>query len=124
MLVNYSKLKELRQARRTSVRQFAEIFGLCPKTVWKIERGVCGIRAANLRKIARFYHVEVSELAVVPQGNKLRTLRIAKGLTQKELGEKIYCGDTTISAWELGRHRPDYELLAKFFEVPVEELKC
>ena len=56
---------------------------------------------------------------------KLQKLRKQKGLTQEELGEKLYVSRTAISKWESGRGYPNIESLkciAKFFEVTVDEL--
>ena len=57
--------------------------------------------------------------------NKIKKLRIQKGLTQKQLGEEIGVSKQAISNWERGKNSTDIDtlrLLAKFFEVSVEEL--
>ena len=56
---------------------------------------------------------------------KLQELRKQKGLTQEELGEKLYVSRTAISKWESGRGYPNIESLkciAKFFNVSLDEL--
>ena len=56
---------------------------------------------------------------------KLQELRKQKGLTQEELGEKLYVSRTAVSKWESGRGYPNIESLkaiAKFFSVTVDEL--
>ena len=56
---------------------------------------------------------------------KLQELRKQKGLTQEELGEKLYVSRTAISKWESGRGYPNIESLkciAKFFDITVDEL--
>ena len=45
--------------------------------------------------------------------NNISNLRKELGLNQKELGEKLNVGQTTVSAWETGRSEPDNETLAK-----------
>lgn len=40
-------------------------------------------------------------------GSKLKNLRIKKNLTQRELADKIYVSDKTISSWESNRTMPD-----------------
>lgn len=58
-------------------------------------------------------------------GNFIKNLRKEKGLTQKELGEKLNITDKAISKWERGLSFPDItmlNILADFFEVDVSEL--
>lgn len=53
----------------------------------------------------------------------IKTLRISKKWTQKELGQKLYVSDKTISKWESNRSVPDIFMideLAKIFNVSVE----
>ena len=44
-------------------------------------------------------------------GQIIRTLREKKGLTQKELAEKLAVSDKTVSKWETGKGLPDIALL-------------
>ena len=56
---------------------------------------------------------------------KLQELRKQKGLTQEELGKKLYVSRTAISKWESGRGYPNIESLkciARFFEISVDDL--
>ena len=56
---------------------------------------------------------------------KLQELRKQKGLTQEELGEKLFVSRTAISKWESGRGYPNIESLkciARFFEISVDDL--
>ena len=58
-------------------------------------------------------------------GNFIKELRSEKGLTQKELGEKLNITDKAISKWERGISFPDIAVLnslADFFAVDVSEL--
>ena len=58
-------------------------------------------------------------------GEKLKSLRTDKSLTQDELAEKLYVTRTAISKWESDRGYPNIESLkqiAKFFSVTVDEL--
>lgn len=55
----------------------------------------------------------------------LRTLREAKGLTQRELAERIGVSDKAVSKWETGRGLPDIGLLTALAEalgVSISEL--
>lgn len=56
---------------------------------------------------------------------KLQELRKQKGLTQKELAERLYVSRTAISKWETGRGYPNIDLLkqiAAFFDVSLDTL--
>lgn len=44
-------------------------------------------------------------------GRKIAALRKERGLTQKQLADKIYTSDKNISKWETGRALPDLEFL-------------
>ena len=65
------------------------------------------------------------ESLVMEFNQKLQELRKRKGLTQEELGERLFVTRTAISKWESGRGYPNIDSLksiAKFFEVTVDEL--
>lgn len=58
-------------------------------------------------------------------GDVIRALREKKGLTQKQLSEKLLISDKTVSKWETGRGLPDITLLeplAQCLNVSVAEL--
>jgi putative transcriptional regulator len=57
--------------------------------------------------------------------NDVRALRLAKGLSQAELGEVLEVSRQTINAIETGRYSPSLPLaikLARFFGRTVEEV--
>jgi DNA-binding XRE family transcriptional regulator len=56
---------------------------------------------------------------------RLRELRIEKGLKQSELGTALNTTDDTIYSWEKGRSEPSIEMIVKicaFFEVTADYL--
>lgn len=58
-------------------------------------------------------------------GARLKAARLAAGLTQVELADKMGASQHTISRLERGEHRPSDEskiALARCFETTVEEL--
>lgn len=58
--------------------------------------------------------------------NRLKELRIEKGLTQEELGNQLGLANNTISRYETGSNEPPkfetWQKLADFFNVPVDYL--
>lgn len=60
-------------------------------------------------------------------GVQICTLRKSKGLTQKQLAQKLGVTDKAVSKWERGINYPDIELLkplAEILEIPVAVLLC
>lgn len=59
------------------------------------------------------------------QKNAIKELRLERGLGQKELGKLLGVGQTTISAWEMGKNEPDYRsirTMAEMFGVSTDYL--
>ncbi len=57
--------------------------------------------------------------------NRVRALREARGLTQKELGERLGVSRQAVNAIETGKFDPSIWLafdLARFFEMSIEAL--
>jgi len=57
--------------------------------------------------------------------NKIKQLRIANGMTQEDLAEKLHVVRQTVSKWEKGISLPDAEMLerlADLFGVTADEL--
>jgi len=58
-------------------------------------------------------------------GERLKQVRIKKGLTQKEVAESTGLIRATLANWEIGRAEPDLEsikTLANFYSIPVDYL--
>ena len=52
----------------------------------------------------------------------IKELRQGRGLTQDELAEKLFVSRQTVSNYELGRTRPDIDMLEKLAQVLETEL--
>lgn len=55
--------------------------------------------------------------------NRIAELRRKYNMNQRELGEKLSVGQTTVSAWERGQNEPDSEALykmASMFDASME----
>ena len=58
-------------------------------------------------------------------GEKLKTLRAERGLTQEQLAAKLYVSRTAVSKWETGGGSPNLDSLqaiARLFDVSVDDL--
>ena len=58
-------------------------------------------------------------------GKFIAVLRRANGMTQRELGEKLYVSDKTVSRWECDECAPDLSLIpsiAEIFGITTDEL--
>ncbi|MFA6861102.1 MAG: helix-turn-helix transcriptional regulator [Bacilli bacterium] len=66
-------------------------------------------------------------LSSVKVGNRIRTLREEKKLTQEELAGKVFVTRQAISSWEKGQSFPDIDnvvSLCEIFQVSLEDLLC
>jgi len=57
--------------------------------------------------------------------NTLKTLRIKKGLTLRQLSKELELPFTTLHSYESGFRQPSFEVadrIAAFFGVPIEEI--
>lgn len=60
-------------------------------------------------------------------GKFIAELRKEKGLTQKELADRLSVSDKAVSRWETGKNFPDIELfepIARELEISISELIC
>ena len=56
-------------------------------------------------------------------GDKIRSLRHNRDLTQSELAKELGVSTSAVGLWELNRREPDYDTLcriSKFFKVTVD----
>ncbi len=57
-------------------------------------------------------------------GQKIKKLRILKGLTQTELAKELKIQQHGLSEWELGTHLPTFKSLKKladYFKIDLQE---
>lgn len=53
-------------------------------------------------------------------GDKLKSARLAAGLTQTQLAEAIGCTQVDVSRWEAGKHEPSISTLKRI----AQALRC
>ena len=66
-------------------------------------------------------------LSSVKVGNRIRTLREEKKLTQEELASQVFVTRQAISSWEKGQSFPDIDnvvSLCEIFQGSLEDLLC
>lgn len=57
--------------------------------------------------------------------NRLRQVRLSKGMNQQELAEALHASQAAISGWETGKYDPgmkNWKAIAALFGVPVDYL--
>ena len=58
-------------------------------------------------------------------GKNLKTLRLLKNISQRELGNDLNVCNQTVSFWESGAREPDLDtlvIIAKYFDVSLDSL--
>lgn len=77
---------------------------------------VCVAKQLSKTRVVIYYlHKEVVRLEKI--GTIIRNHRIAQGLTQEELGEKVFVSKQIVSKWETGKTLPDIEKLRKLCDI-------
>lgn len=135
-----NKFKELRKkfiaetGEKLSQEQLAKKLNVARSTVAMWENGSSFPDIDTLKAIADFFGVSVNYLLSEPSlptpqkpidTNRLRELRLSKGLKQAELAAKLNITQGALSGWETGRYsigNNDLRILANFFGVSIDYL--
>ena len=142
----HEKLKTLRKKKGITQQKVAHLLGTVQGVYSKWERGVYEPNYENLSMLSCIFDVSIDFLLsdyieiskdkylemqesdliisnVFPQ--RLKEIRIKRGLTQTELGEKVGVKQSTFTNWENGKREPNFEIvikLADLLEVSVDWL--
>ena len=142
----HEKLKMLRKKQGFTQKELARLLGTVQSVYSKWERGVYEPNYENLSMLACIFDVSIDFLLsdyieiskdkylrmqesyliisnVFPQ--RLKEIRIKRGLTQTELGKKVGVKQSTFTNWENGKREPNFEIvikLADLLEVSVDWL--
>ncbi len=150
-------IRTIRLFRNLTLVQLAEMSGLNAATILKYEQGQRNPKDYNLVKIGAALGVDYlilkgyeakkvskvnikewkkNKVGIIDDiGANIKTVRLYRGLTQKELGEKMGVTDACIRAYENGRRTPkevtlkriaaglgvDYHILKGCREVKITE---
>ena len=139
----HEKLKMLRKKKGLTQQEVADFFGIQQAVYQKWESGNRKPSYENLSMLACIFDVsidfllseylEISKEAYLKLKEekknlfsvRLKELRLKKGLTQTELGEKVGVKQSTFTNWENGKREPSFENLVKLadlLEVSLDSL--
>lgn len=117
------QLRIWRKSRRLTQTEAGKVLGVSVNTIGRWEGG--GVPPEHFRKrIAEELGVEESILFdVVPKefNTLLKTKRLERKLTQKELGERLGYSEATISIWENGGRISEFAIedICTFFGIEI-----
>lgn len=122
----YDNYAGLCKEKGVSPSKAAEEIGINKASVTNWKKNGYTPRADILQRIAGYFDVSVSVLLEgdsLPEQNgepamkMLRAVRKSKGLTMKELGERVGVSESAISQYETGKREADLGTLLKIGEV-------
>ncbi|MHB1420174.1 MAG: helix-turn-helix transcriptional regulator [Bacillota bacterium] len=113
------KMRMIREERRMTLTQFADMVGISVSYVSEIERGNVYPSVHTLRTIADKLGVPLKTLLGQggPLGGKLRITREEQGLTQAELAKRAGVSAGLIGQIEHGKVQPSLQTIEKVSEV-------
>ena len=121
-------VKQIRSSTGLSQRSFAESIGICQSSVGYYESGKHRVSDGIWEKIKSVYHDVIVQLAIPeempneakkelpPQSEKLRQIRCASGLSQREFAESIGVSKSTIGNCEIGMQGINDQIWARIKE--------
>lgn len=139
----HEKLKVLRKKKGLTQKDVADLVHVDRVRITNWENGKREPNFENLSMLACIFDVsidfllseylEISKEAYLKLKEekknlfsvRLKELRLKKGLTQTELGEKVGVKQSTFTNWENGKREPSYENLVKLadlLEVSLDSL--
>jgi len=114
------RLRQLRKEKGLCQKELAEALNVANTTVSIWERGLRKPEMDTLEKVRNYFDVSLAYLlgentgerageSSVTFAQRLKELRVERGLTQEELAEKLGVTKNTIFVWEKGQRFPDDE---------------
>lgn len=121
--------KAARQRTGLSIRKSATLMGINPKSLCDIENGKKKPSAKMVYRIAKQYNLPMEETLAATRGTipgTLKWYREIKGLTLREVADKLYIAVKTIYSWEKGEHTPQIDLnpLHQLYGVSMDEIEA
>lgn len=118
-MTDAEKIRELRHAQGLSQTAFAAKIGVKTATVSAWEHGRIRLTPERLSQIGNVFGVVLVDVTYsddAPIGEKIRALRITKGLSQSQFAKELMTTSATISRWEGGQDIPSQRMLARLEE--------
>lgn len=115
------QIKQLRKQQHLTQKQLSEKSGIAEITIRQYEADRYNPKIEALKRLATALNCEVSDIDESLTINKkipcfaygLQTLRIDRGLTQKELAKELNVSQKNISNWENGKRMPLFDIVEK-----------
>ena len=123
-----NRVKELRERKGISQRALADAIGVNHTTVLRIETGERKVSSSQALKLAEFFECSIDYLLNVSTrhpDNRLRELRMKKGLTLRGLSQKTGIDFSNLAFCERGQRNfsmNSLSTLADFFGVSTDYL--
>ena len=131
MALNNTVLKALRKKKGYTQEKMSNLLEIGQSAYAKWEKGRTQPNLEQLVKIANILETTTDELLggdidcemnyfmtitnVFPK--RLKEMRLKRGMTQKELGEKVGVKQNTFTNWEKGKREPSFENLVKLVAI-------
>ncbi len=121
-------VRQIRSSTGLSQRSFAESIGICQSAVGYYESGKHRVSDVIWERIKTVYHDVIVQLGIPeempdegrkqrpPQSEKLRQIRCASGLSQREFAESIGVSKSTIGNYEIGMQGISDQIWARIKE--------
>jgi transcriptional regulator with XRE-family HTH domain len=112
-------IKAQRLDLKLTKRQLSSKFHVDDTTIYLWEHNRVQPSVAQIPKIIEFLGKNPFEAKPENLGDKLRSYRRLKGLSQKKFAEQLGVDFTTLAGWERGEHRPTRRMLDKIKSVLI-----
>ena len=117
-------IRQERKKKGITQNELAKRLGITQSAVGQFEKKDSGIRYETVQKIAEALEVPIYTF-FLNEGERVKSIRENKGLTQTDLAEKVNLSAQLIDDIEQCKYRPSNSMLMKLanaLEIPVSEL--
>ena len=103
-------VRQARKKKGITQDELAKRLGVTRSAVGQFEKKDAHLRDETLKKIAEALDIPVYEFSL-NEGERIKSIRELKGITQKELGEKVGLSEENVSDIENQHSRPSNSLI-------------
>lgn len=119
-------IKLKRKEKGLMVKELAKITKIQKQTIIKIEKGKSNPTPHTLKKIADALDIDLRKI-IKPKNDsiaeKIKTLRLQMGLSQREFAKKIGADQSSVIEWENDRRKPSkyyIERINEFLHLKID----